>query len=304
MRAVRSVLGDIALPAGPMLAHEHLQIDLLHNKGTDNVIGAAQEALVIDDLAATRAAHGIVAVADLSVPGSGRDAAALARISQASGVSVIAATGFYWEPVPAPARGASALALRDRMIDEIERGIEDSEVRAGVIKVGTAAAPDADAERLFTAAAGAQQATGAAIITHTSTPNQAAWQLDILQAAGANLARVLISHMHKAADLAALRAVAARGACFGFDQLGFKKGKSIDEIADLAAAVIEAGLAPHLILSADIARASRLRVHGGDGYATTCALFLPRLRARGVPAGVLDMLMGENPRRLFEFVRA
>ena len=43
---IRTVLGDITPPTGPILAHEHLQIDLSHNKGLDNVMREAEAAFV------------------------------------------------------------------------------------------------------------------------------------------------------------------------------------------------------------------------------------------------------------------
>ncbi|MBO0756527.1 MAG: hypothetical protein J2P54_11740, partial [Bradyrhizobiaceae bacterium] len=97
---IRTVLGDMQIPAGPILAHEHLQIDLSHNKGHDNVFGPEEEPDVVADLKVTVERHGLAGVADLSPVGGGRNIKALARISRNTNVAVVAATGYYWEPVP------------------------------------------------------------------------------------------------------------------------------------------------------------------------------------------------------------
>ena len=51
---IRTVLGDIAPPAGPALIHEHLQIDLSHNKGPETVLGPGDIDDIIHDLADAR----------------------------------------------------------------------------------------------------------------------------------------------------------------------------------------------------------------------------------------------------------
>lgn len=296
---IRTVLGDITPPTGPILAHEHLQIDLSHNKGLDNVMREAEAAAVAFDLRETKAAHGLALVADMSVPGSGRNPVVLRDLSRGSGVSVVCATGFYWEPFPALVNAVSRAELAAIMVGEIETGIGETGIRCGVIKVGTApGAPDAAAEALFRAAVDAAKATGAAIVTHTSHAEQAFWQLDLLRDEGMDLSRVVISHLHKLQDFADLRRVLETGVFVGFDQLGFKKGPPIAQIADWAMQILVLGHGHQLLLSADIARKSRLLAHGGVGYATTFTEFLPLLRARGASEAQIDQLMVAGPARM------
>src|SRR6202048_4479802 len=146
---IRTVAGDIAACDGPALVHEHLRIDLTHRLAAI-VIGADDGADLVADLRQAAAAHGLRLVVDLSVVGSGRDALALRRMSADSGVAVVCATGFYWDPLPEEARQASVEELRDAMVSDIEAGTEGSGVRGGVIKIGTAARPPTQAvERLF-----------------------------------------------------------------------------------------------------------------------------------------------------------
>src|SRR6266550_2652315 len=130
---IRTVTGDVATIAGRILAHEHLQIDLSAQKGSNNVIGKAEEPDVIDDLRKAKE-HGLAAIVDLSAPGWGRDPIALRRISERAGIAVVCATGFYWDPFPDIVIKGSVKELRDAMIAEITEGIGPTGIRCGVIK--------------------------------------------------------------------------------------------------------------------------------------------------------------------------
>jgi phosphotriesterase-related protein len=295
---IRTVTGDIAAVDGRILAHEHLQIDLSAQKGPANRIGAAEEAAVIDDLRHAKE-FGLAAITDLSAPDWGRDPVALRRISQQAGVAVVCAAGFYWDPFPAMALTATVEELRDIMIAEISNGIGDTNVRCGVIKVGTRSGePDAAAERAFRAAAMAATATGAAIITHTSSPDQVAWHIRVLENAGTDMSRVIISHMGAAQDVADLVEVARSGVLMGIDKVSFPKGPTNDQLADLVRDACAKGLERHLILSSDLARRTFLRRYGGHGYRTVFADFLPMLRARGVAPNQIEVMLRDNPARL------
>jgi phosphotriesterase-related protein len=294
---IRTVLGDIAPPAGPMLIHEHLQIDLSHNKGPETVLGPGDIDDIIHDLVAARRDHGLRVMTDLSVPGSGRDLQALRRISSESGVAVVAAAGFYWDPVHPDAISGSVDQLRKTMVRDIETG-EDG-VRCGVIKIGTDKGDTSEpTARIFQAAALASNDTGAAIITHTSTPDQAQWQIDQLERAGANLSRVLISHLHNFGAVESIAPHARRGVRFGYDQIGFAKGPTYDDYADLVARTDAAGLLGQLLVSTDVARRARLSRHGGTSYSTLFTHFLPALRARDVSDAQIAQLIEDNPRAL------
>jgi phosphotriesterase-related protein len=143
---IRTVTGDVERVEGRILPHEHLQIDLSVQKGPANKVGEAEIPAVVEDLRIAKD-FGLAAITDLSAPYWGRDPAALRRISEASGVKVICAAGYYWDPFPEVAEKASVETIRDGMIAEIETGTDDTDVRCGVIKVGTAREPSEPAVR-------------------------------------------------------------------------------------------------------------------------------------------------------------
>jgi phosphotriesterase-related protein len=301
---IRTVTGDIAAVHGRILLHEHLQIDLSAQKGPANRIGEAEEQAVVDDLRHARE-FGLAAITDLSAPDWGRDPIALRRISAQAGVAVVGATGFYWDPFPGIAIEGTLEQLRDIMISEIETGVGGTGIRCGVIKVGTnRGEPDAVAERLFRAAAAAAFATGAPVITHTSSPDQAAWHVRVLERAGMDMSRVVISHMGAAHNVGELVALARSGVFMGIDKVTFPKGPSNDQLADLVRDACAGGLERQIILSSDIARRTLLRRYGGRGYSTVLADFVPMLLDRGISPSQIETMLHDNPARLLTFSNA
>jgi phosphotriesterase-related protein len=301
---IRTVTGDIAAIVGRVLAHEHLQIDLSAQKGPANRIGQAEEEAVVDDLLDAKAL-GLAAITDLSAADWGRNPIALRRISEQSGIAVVCATGFYWDPFPRIAIEGTPEELRDIMIAEIETGVGDTGIRCGVIKVGTnRGEPDALAERVFGAAVAAALATGAPVITHTSSPDQAAWHVRVLERAGMDLSRVVISHMGAAQDVGALVALARAGVLMGIDKVSFPKGPDNDQLADLVRDACARGLERQLILSSDIARRTLLRRYGGRGYGTVLADFVPMLLRRGLEPAQIETMLHDNPVRLLTLSKA
>src|SRR3954452_3150840 len=294
---IRTVTGDVETIRGRILPHEHLQIDLSAQKGPANKVGEAEIPAVVEDLRKAKD-YGLAAITDLSAPLWGRDPAALRRISEQSGVKVVCAAGFYWDPFPDVALAAPIDAIRDAMIAEVERGADGTDVRCGVIKVGTAREPNEPAERLFRAAAAAGMATGAPVITHTSSPDQAAWHIRVLEDAGMDMGHVVISHMGACKEVSELVEVARAGVFMGVDKVSFPKGPTNAELADLVRAACDKGLERQLILSSDVARKTILSRHGGRGYATVFRDFLPMLQERGIPAATIEMIVRDNPSRM------
>ena len=299
---IRTVAGDVETISGRILAHEHLQIDLSAQKGPANKVGAGEEDAVVEDLLAARD-FGLAAITDLSAPLWGRDPKALRRISERAGVKVVCAAGYYWDPFPDIALASSVEEIRDAMIAEVEQGADGTDVRCGVILVGTARDPNEPAERLFKAAALASRATGAPVITHTSNTGQAAWHIRVLEGAGMDMTHAVISHMGAATDISELVEVGRCGAFMGVDKVSFPKGPTNVELADLVRAACDRGLERQLILSSDVARRTMLSRYGGKGYPTVLRDFVPMLKERGIPAATIETMLSDNPRRMLTFAK-
>ena len=298
---IRTVTGDLPGIVGPILAHEHLQIDLCCQKGPEVVLGLADQDDVINDLSAAKQ-QGLKGVVDLRTEGSGRDPAALRNISLKAGLPVVCAAGFYWDPYPQLVFDSSVEALRDILIRELSEGIGDTDIRAGIIKIGTYIGEFGIAAlKVFQAAALASRATGATVVTHTSAAEQAAWHLDTLVRAGMDPARILISHMGAFHGIAQLIAFGRHGTMMGIDQIGLAARRPNNELADLVRDACAAGLENQIILSSDMARKTRLQRYGGSSYSAVFVDFIPMLRQRGVSAEQIEIMMCRNPQRILDF---
>jgi phosphotriesterase-related protein len=189
------------------------------------------------------------------------------------------------------------------MIAEIEERTDGSDVRCGVIKVGTAKEPNEPAERLFKAAAAASRATGAPVITHTSNTGQAAWHVRVLEGAGMDMSHAVISHMGAAKDISELVEVGRCGAFMGIDKVSFPKGPTNVELVELVCAACDKGLERQLLLSSDVARRTMLSRYGGKGYPTVMRDFVPMLAERGIPAATIETMLRDNPARMLSFAK-
>ena len=305
---VRTVRGDVD-PAdlGITLCHEHLIIDLSTAFG-DPDLKLDDPAEVAEDLADAKAL-GLRTVVDVTPLGTGRDAVKLARISELAGLHVVASAGYYFgQFLPDFVAASSEADLAGRIAREVEEGIDGSTVRAGAVgEVGNSPGEITDVERkVFRAAGRAQRLTGAAVITHTDVGRFGADQLDLLEIGGADLSRVLIGHMDCTDELAAHLTVARRGAFVGFDRIGVLRGvfgpyQTDETRARLIAELVAQGHASQIILSHDIARRSRLRRHGGQGYSYILRESVPLLRQAGLDDATIRTLLIDNPRRLLAF---
>lgn len=128
--------------------------------------------------------------------------------------------------------------------------------------------------------------------------------MDLFEAAGANLDRVVIGHLNDIKDdpTAALT-IAKRGANLGFDHSGKPDDPRLDEYVRTIVAVLEAGHADRICLSSDFGGVSGkyLRRNGGLGIDMVLTTMVPRLRRAGVSDVTLHKIRVDNPRRILAF---
>lgn len=299
---VRTVLGDIPPTAlGLTLCHEHLvTAPALRLRDHDDLL-LDDEARAVDELAIYRSAGG-GALVEVTVVELGRDVAALARISSASGVHVVATTGHvsvgYWSGVlDIEDRGVGQLL--EEMTVELTEGIGATGVRAGVIKAGSSQdIVTAAEERVLTAAAGAQVVTGAPITTHTTAGTMAVDQARILTAAGADPQRVTLGHLDRRLAYTEHRALAREGFTLGYDCVSKEWYEPDSARVEMILRLVEDGLVDHITLSCDLARRSSLvSWGGGPGYSYIPWRLVPWLRREGLDDEAVRRITVDNPAR-------
>lgn len=120
---------------------------------------------------------------------------------------------------PPELRDRTTADLTELFIKEIEQGIDDTGIKAGVIKAATVS-DDVTVfeERVLRAAARASKATGVPIETHSNSRLRGGIkQAEIFEAEGVSPARVSIGHSDDTDDIDYLVGLAKRGYTLGMD---------------------------------------------------------------------------------------
>jgi phosphotriesterase-related protein len=242
--------------------------------------------------------EGISCIVDGGHPDMGRDINFLRRISTMSGLPIVAGAGFYTQPFyPKELETMSEEQIVQALIKQTETD------PVGVFgEIGSWDDMTATERKVFRAVGKAHVATNLPIFTHTGIPGKAALeQLDIFEDVGVKPNRVVIGHVGNLVDpqVQVHKALCRRGAFIGFDRQG---GPGDAQQVPLVMALLEAGFAENLMFSADMSSAAQTKKNGGQGYAKTLTVFVPKIKAAGASDEVLHTIMVDNPRRFLAFV--
>lgn len=311
---VQTVLGALQ-PAylGHIQCHEHIWL----RKGPSY---ACNPALRIDDfekslqeLLAYRAAGG-GAIVDAQPGGFGRDAQALADLSQRSGVQILAVTGFhklaFLEP-DAPLRGLSAPELTRYFCRELTQGLlrpdgSRCSGRAALIKAAYERGgwQDPGYAPLFEAVAQSAAKTGAPVIIHTEPGNDIPALLAWFSARGVPPERMMLCHLDRThPDPAYHRKTLSSGCMLCYDSIHRYRYVSDAQELSLLQSVLDAGFARQIVLSLDTTN-QRLRAYSAAdmGLDTILLDFLPYLRANGIEDRRIEAMCRSNAARFLQFI--
>lgn len=307
---VRTVLGELPLAGlGRIDYHEHLfQVSpLLPGDELDDESSSRAEA-------ASLAGSGFATMVDATPIGLGRRPEAVARISAATGLQVVATTGAHREPHYGVGHWLLALsepALADRFCADVTDGLpvaDESDpsvvasgptgepIRAAVVKAGVGYWSVSPFERrVLAAVAACHQRTGAAVMVHLEHGSAAFEVLDVLGRHGVPAAAVVLAHVDRNPDPGLHAELAAAGAYLGYD--GFARTRRWPDavIIDCLRAAAEKGAGQRIVLGGDVARRTRYRGYGGmPGMAYLGERVLPRLERETSVELVQDVLV-TNP---------
>lgn len=308
---IRTLLKDVSpqsLAGGATLFHEHLSMKYppqAKTHFTDDVD------LMISEVRAA-GQDGIRCIVDGGHSDMSRSLDALKRIAKEAGVAIVASGGYYMQRTYPPELAAKSV---DQLADELAR--EATEQRLGAFgEIGQQFGVLTEGEKkVFQAVAKAQAKTRLPIFTHnaytgtrqveTPIPMDAALrQLDVLEAAGANLASVAIGHICCLDDPKAeiAQQVAKRGAFVGFDRVTIQSIITDEKRAAMLLALADAGHADKILIASDFAVGAALKARGGPGVGQAWTVFGPLLVKAGLPEATVRSIMFDNPRRFLAFV--
>jgi phosphotriesterase-related protein len=289
---VRTVLGDID-PAelGPCDAHEHLFLDTPAQPGEEflDVGKAIEETQTLADAGAR-------SVVDWTPLGLGRDLDGLERVSRATGLHVVAATGLHRDAhytADDPFRTTPFEALAERFVSELGD-------RCGIVKVGASYHHVTPFEATaFEAAAAAHGRTGAPLCVHTQHGTMGSALVERLAGLGVPPASVILAHVDRNPDAGEHAETAATGATLQLDGPGRTKYWPDSTILRLLGDLAQAGHADRLLVGGDTGRRDMLRAYGGGpGLDYVFARFKPRLE-RELGAELAERIFVSNPARAF-----
>jgi phosphotriesterase-related protein len=240
----------------------------------------------------------------------GRDLPALRDISVATGLTIIAGTGFYLDssqPEEVKALGREEIA--EILLRDLTDGVDS--VRPGFIGEIGVSSDFTDAERRsLEAALLVQIETGLPVQVHLPGWFRLGHQvLDIAESFGVDPRAIVLCHMGPSgSDRDYQVALAKRGAWIQYDMVGMEvfyadqnvQCPSDEENARNILGLVDAGFGEHVLMSQDIFMKSLLRAYGGPGFGHILQFFVPRLLRLGADSALIDVLMVTNPRRMFD----
>ncbi|MDO8433563.1 MAG: hypothetical protein Q7S58_14255 [Candidatus Binatus sp.] len=315
MKAINTVTGTInPEQLGTTLMHEHLligwagwELDCQAPKferkaALKNCVERLKE---LRDL-------GLTSFVDPCPMDIGRDVTFMAEVASASGINIICSTGLYKEDL------GNTAYFKQRTVDdiaavyvsEINKGIADTGIKAGIIKCATGKGMITTyEENCLRAAARAQKITGVPITTHTEEGTMGREQLDIFASEGVDLKHVIIGHSCGSSDLSYHVAMLDRGCVLGFDRFGLDFAHPDKLRLASLIGLLGVGYQNQLVLSHDtvacwLGRGLELPPETAKlikNWTPTHVFknIVPALKEAGVGEAKIRAMLVENPRQYF-----
>jgi predicted metal-dependent phosphotriesterase family hydrolase len=285
---------------GFTLVHEHVMVDFIGametGKDRYNADEVHQTALpFLSDLKK----RGCSTFVDCTPAYVGRDVRILQRLSKETGLNIVTTTGYYGarkeQFYPRHLYIESAERIAARWISEFKNGIDDTDIRPGIIKCGVDSGPLTRAQRkTIEAAAITHLATGLTIGVHSGDGKAAVEEMEILKSKGVSLSAYIWIHAQNEKDTSFHIAAAKQGAWISFDAV---YPTDIDRYVEWAKVMKKEGLLQQVLFSQDSGWYHVGEPNGGEyeGYTTVFEKFLPALTRNGFTQEEIDLLFYTNP---------
>lgn len=287
---------------GQTLIHEHILVDF---------IGAAKSnpsrwdkarvvAKMLPFLKELRES-GCATFVDCTPNHLGRDANLLRQLAQASGLNIITNTGYYGGSdnkfLPGHAFTESAEQLSARWLREWERGIDNTGVKPGFIKISV---NDANlspvSQKLIRAAGLTHLKSGLTVASHTGPYGPAKEQIDILRSMRVSPKAFIWVHAQSEKNENRYVEMARLGAWVSLDGLA---PSNVDEYVRKLQLMKKENCLEQTLVSHDAGWYDPDKPDGGDvrGYTTLSRELLPALKEDGFTDHDIRQLIVHNPRK-------
>lgn len=252
-------------------------------------------------------------IVDLTNLGIKRDLAKIRKVSEATGVNVIAGCGFYTGlTIPKPYSEMTTEQIADWMINEIKNGDAETGIKPGVIgEIGTSGELDDIERKSLRAAAFANLETHLPIYIHTYPWTRASLEAtDILTSEGVRPDQICICHLDVEFDADYLKCVFDKGVYAMFDNFGkeyyftaqdavFSGGPfetDLDRVR-MIIRMIKENHTDRIMLATDVCLKSLLHSFGGWSYDHIFTNIMPMMENEGISREDIDTIINKNPKR-------
>jgi phosphotriesterase-related protein len=257
--------------------------------------------------------HGVQTVVEVTPINAGRDIHLIREVAEKADVQTIVSTGFYITEEPLFS-GWSTDNLVEKLLPEIQQGIQGTDIKVGIIKCGTGElGVTATNRKLLETASHLHLSTGLPITTHSEPSKRNGLdQLDVFEAERVDLSKVVIGHCDDAFDLDYLQELMNRGCYIGFDRFGVREYyPSDDERIECLLRLLEMGYENKIVVSHDCSCYNDIAPIDLFQEAKTNTMpewryyhfprnVIPFLLEKGVENKQIQMMTVKNPRRIFE----
>jgi 5-phospho-D-xylono-1,4-lactonase len=297
-----TVLGPVSLDeCGIIDAHNHMWIDPVEGADPDAPVLVGKEQILAELIEYRR--MGGFGVVDCQPGGCGRNGNKLVELSLASGVAVIAATGFHrrrYYPSDYWMWSASAGKAAGYFIEELQTGLREclpkaQPPHAGFIKVACEAFMAQTPQAALRGAAMAAAETGAALQIHTEKGASAEIILSFFLENDVKPHQIVLCHMDKRPDRGLHQEIAQSGALLEYDTFYRPYYQPDKYLWPLLEWMISAGHYRSITLATDMAQSSLWhsfsKAPGLPGLITN---ILARLEKMQAPSEIIAHLLGKN----------
>ena len=340
----QTVLGAVdASELGITMMHEHLLLDLRHicdepddpdgralsrapvsmenlswvflntTRNEDNMVLSDPE-LAIREAALFKQAGGMTLV-DVTNVGLGREPEKLRYIAEKTGLHIVMGAGYYHGLFHPPEMDEkSEDEIFEEIVGDVTDGVDGTGIRAGIIgEIGCNWPLHANEAKVLRASARAQQATGAPISIHPGAHVESTFEIiGILEAAGADIERVVMGHMERNVwNHDQMSRLAKLGCYLEYDWFGEVRPRFPNGIVEVPSDgerirqisyLISEGFGEKVVVSQDVCFKSRLASFGGPGYAHIVKYVQVWMREMQFGEKAIENLLVNNPRRVLGFV--
>lgn len=304
---IPSVRGCLSISElGLTSMHEHVPLDLAGPYWNDAFEFAVRELALAREL-------GLSTIVEVSPR---RDALGLQKVAEESGINILTCTGFY--QYTDEEKGYSIEQFCRHMLEEIENGINGTDVRPAVLKIATGIVPAEHEIRALKAVGRVQRETGLPVCVHSV--GGCKLQQEILESAGADLTRVYFCHIEAEfgwegrtidEEIYCLLEVVKKGSVLCYNNFGNWAHTRPENLLRIIQTMIQEGFADYQVISIDCIWSyenGQRKILWEDinlgGYRRTYSYLLsdvvPWLCQNRIPEECIMKMLRDTPRRLLQ----